>query len=57
MAAVTLIAGSLLGWIAAALALAFGALVSTAVLMFVVTTLSFSAITLCAAAPHQPNLS
>lgn len=55
MAAVTLIAGSLLGWIAAALALVTGALASTAVLVFLVTTLGFSAITLFAAGLRQPD--
>ena len=55
MAAVTLIAGSLLGWMAAALALVAGAFVSTAVLVFVVTTLGFLTITLFAATLHQPD--
>ncbi len=55
MAAVTLIAGSLLGWVAAALALVAGAFASTAVLVFVVITLGFSAITLFSAALQQPD--
>ncbi len=55
MTAVTLIAGSFFGWIAAALALVAGAFASTVVLVFVVTTLGFSAITLFAAALHQPD--
>lgn len=39
MAAISLIAGSVLGWLAAAVALLAGTLLSTAFLVFVVTSL------------------
>lgn len=57
MAALTLITGSFLGWIAAALALVGGALASTAMLVFLITCFGFSAITLFAAALRQPHTS
>jgi hypothetical protein len=55
MAAITLITGSILGWVAAAVALVGGALASTAVLVFLLTCFGFSAITLFAAALRQAN--
>lgn len=55
MAAITLIAGSILGWVAAALALVGGALASTAMLVFLITCFGFSAITLFAAALREVN--
>ncbi len=55
MAAITLIAGSILGWVAAASALVVGALASTAILVFLITCFGFSAITLFAAALREVN--
>ncbi|WP_292285123.1 hypothetical protein [Marivita sp.] len=49
MAAVSLIAGSILGWIAAAIALFLGALASTALVVFIATSLGFATLTLGAA--------
>jgi hypothetical protein len=43
MAAISLIAGSVLGWIAAAAALFAGAFASTAIIIFVVTSLGAAA--------------
>lgn len=55
MAAMTLIAGSVLGWIAAALAMLAGALVSTALIAFLVTSLGFALLTLTAASLRQTD--
>ena len=55
MAAITLITGSIVGWVAAALTLIAGALASTALLVFLIISLGFSAITLFAAAMRQPD--
>jgi hypothetical protein len=49
MAALSLIAGSILGWIAAAVALFLGTLASTALVVFIVTSLGFATLTLGAA--------
>lgn len=49
MAAMSLIAGSILGWIAAAIALFLGALASTALVVFIATSLGFATLTLGAA--------
>jgi hypothetical protein len=56
MAAITLIAGSILGWIAATISLVAGTLASTAILVFLVTSVTFSAAALFAAAMRQPDL-
>ncbi|MCK0149787.1 hypothetical protein MWU54_07125 [Marivita sp. S6314] len=46
MAAISLIAGSVLGWLCAAAALLTGALASTALIVFLTTSLGFAATTL-----------
>lgn len=54
MAAISFIVGSLLGWIAAALALMAGALASTALIVFLLTSLTVAALTLYAAHGRVP---
>ena len=53
MAAITFIAGSVLGWVAAAFALMIGTLASTALIVFLLTSLTFTALTLYAASLCQ----
>lgn len=50
MAAITLIVGGVLGWIAAAIAMVAGGLFTTALLIFFATSLAYAAITLTAVA-------
>ncbi|WP_439521182.1 hypothetical protein [Marivita sp.] len=55
MAVISLIAGSVLGWLVAAGALIAGTLASTALIVFLLTSLSFTAITLYAASTRLPQ--
>lgn len=53
MAAIALIAGSGLGWIVAGIALATGAMLSTAMLLFLAVSLSVLAIVIFASGQNQ----
>jgi hypothetical protein len=53
MAAIALIAGSGLGWIVAGIALATGAMLSTAVLLFLAVSLSVLALSVFASGQNQ----
>ncbi len=53
MAAISLIAGSILGWIAAGCAMMAGALFSTAFVVFLLTSLGFAGLTIFASVGRQ----
>lgn len=55
MAAMSCIIGSVLGWAAAAMTLFSGAMVSTAALVFVFTSLGFTAMVVCVAVLRAPQ--
>ncbi|MFP7674046.1 hypothetical protein ACG74X_11900 [Marivita sp. S0852] len=56
MAAISLIAGSIVGWIFAAAALTAGALASTALIIFLITSLGFAGTTLCVACRRSKGM-